>query len=101
MQIWSGDGTAAPFAGVVGFTVDGSQVAERGRVSHPSSADPAGTRPCAIEPGSRVACAAPVDHPTPITRSLVIGSTLYTLSEAGLKASNLTDLADVGWLPFG
>jgi hypothetical protein len=97
MQIWSDHrSAAAPFAGVVGFTVDGDQVAERGRVSHPAT-----TNPCAIEPGNRTACPSSVDYPTPITRSLVIGTTLYTLSEAGLKASDVAALGDVGWLPFG
>jgi len=36
-----------------------------------------------------------------ISRSLVIGGTLWTLSDAGLMANNLTDLAPVAWVPFG
>ncbi len=36
-----------------------------------------------------------------ISRSLVIGQTLWTISDAGLMANNLTDLSRVAWLPFG
>ena len=36
----------------------------------------------------------------PVRRSLVIGTTLYTLSEAGLKGSGLTTLAPRSWVRF-
>jgi Beta propeller domain len=35
-----------------------------------------------------------------IRRSLVIGGMLWTLSDTGLKASELTTLAPLGWVPF-
>ncbi len=35
-----------------------------------------------------------------IRRAFVIGSTLWTLSDTGLKASDLTTLAPLGWVPF-
>ena len=35
-----------------------------------------------------------------IRRSLVIGDTLWTLSDSGLKANELTTLAPQGWVPF-
>ncbi len=38
--------------------------------------------------------------PVSIRRSLVLGETLYTLSEAGVLATSLGTLADVGWAPF-
>jgi hypothetical protein len=37
----------------------------------------------------------------PVRRSIVIGTTLYTLSEAGLKGSSLTTLAPRAWVRFG
>src|SRR5262245_59614870 len=36
----------------------------------------------------------------PVRRSLVVGTTLYTLSEAGLKGSSLTSLAPRFWIRF-
>jgi hypothetical protein len=39
--------------------------------------------------------------PEPVRRSLVVGTTLYTLSEAGLKGSSLTTLAPRSWVKFG
>jgi hypothetical protein len=36
----------------------------------------------------------------PISRSMVIGDTLYTLSAAGMKSSRPSDLADRAWLAF-
>jgi uncharacterized secreted protein with C-terminal beta-propeller domain len=42
-----------------------------------------------------------VTHPSgQIRRSLVIGQTLYTLSDSGLLASDLTTLASQAWVPF-
>jgi hypothetical protein len=35
-----------------------------------------------------------------IRRSLVVGDTVFTLSETGLTASGLTDLAQRSWIPF-
>jgi len=124
VQVWS-DGAGAPFTGVVGFTVDGHQVVERGRVAHPAEPIPCASSPAegsgtsqsspASPPSTGAAVAPPstgsaISRPSmpcpvetyspPISRSLVIDQTLYTLSEAGLKASAVSDLADVGWLAF-
>ena len=47
-----------------------------------------------------------VIHPTDqlfapeVRRSLVVGDTLFTLSDTGLKASGLRDFAERAWLPF-
>ena len=68
-----------PFLGAVAVDVapDGT-LAERGRVTHQGVAAP-GTYPS-------------------ITRCVVIGDTLLTLSEAGVLASDLATLAPTGWL---
>ena len=68
-----------PSTGAVAVDVgaDGS-LTERGRVSHQDR----------VGPGQWA----------PVNRSLVIGDTLYTLSDAGVLASDLATLADEGWL---
>jgi Beta propeller domain len=53
---------------------------ELGTITHPVTAhDPAGTQ---------------------IRRSLIIGTTLWTLSDSGLKANDSTSLTPVAWVPF-
>ncbi|GII88582.1 hypothetical protein Ssi03_65720 [Sphaerisporangium siamense] len=42
----------------------------------------------------------PVQFDARIQRCLIIGDTLWTLSGAGLKASDATSLADQAWIPF-
>ena len=65
------------FVGAIGFGITRSAISESGRVSHDGGG-----------------------YPTPVTRSLVARGRLYTLSEAGLKASRLDTLAETGWVPF-
>ena len=36
-----------------------------------------------------------------IERAVVVGNYLYTLSEEGVLASDLSSLAQVTWLPYG
>jgi hypothetical protein len=67
-------GPDRPFSGAVVARVGRSAIDLLGTVSHRESA--------------------------PIRRSLVVGSTLYTLSEAGLEGSGLTTLAGRSWVPF-
>lgn len=85
-----GDDAVAPasplpgnhFAGAVGFGVEpGAGFSERGRLTHAGRS--------AAEP-----------HPMPVMRSLVIGDTLYTLSELGLLASDLDSFGDRSWVAF-
>jgi hypothetical protein len=70
-----------PFLGAVAVDVgtDG-QLVERGRVTHQDKAG--------------------VDAYLAISRSLVVGDTLFTVSEAGLLASDLATLAERGWVAF-
>ena len=65
-------------AGALGLRVTRDGIGEAGRVTHPN--DPQ------FGPGVR--------------RSLVVGDTLLTLSDGGLKASGLDDLTERAWIPF-
>lgn len=67
-----------PFVGAVGLRVGRGGIEEVGRITHPGA-----------ERGTAA-----------IRRSLVVGERLFTVSEAGVKASSLATLADVAWLPF-
>ncbi|MCW2914681.1 MAG: hypothetical protein JWN52_2749 [Actinomycetia bacterium] len=40
------------------------------------------------------------DYPPPIQRSLLVGTTLWTISDAGARANDATTLAPQSWLPF-
>ena len=58
-----------------------------------------------LGPAGTIAEAGRLEHPAesgemafPVRRSLVVGDRLYTLSDAGLLASRLGDLAPVAWL---
>jgi uncharacterized secreted protein with C-terminal beta-propeller domain len=63
------------FDGAVGFRVRrGAGIGEAGRASHTDS---------------------------PILRSFVVKGRLFTLSDAGLEANSLDNLAEEAWLPFG
>ncbi|MEA2274446.1 MAG: hypothetical protein QOI98_3154, partial [Solirubrobacteraceae bacterium] len=66
------------FTGAIGFRVNrGSGIAEAGRVKH--------------EVGQLIA---------PISRSLVVGDRLFTVSGMGVKSSTLDTLAERGWVAF-
>jgi uncharacterized secreted protein with C-terminal beta-propeller domain len=68
---------------VAGIKVTGGGLAEAGRAAHPSNAQ-CGQRTCR-----------PV-----ITRSVIVGDRLFTLSTDGLLASDLATFADQAWVPF-
>jgi len=74
-----------PFVGAVGFRVGRGGIAEAGRVTH--TGEPSGVG------GSPVAG-------IPVQRSAVVGDTLYTVSDQGVKATSLASFADQGWVAF-
>jgi uncharacterized secreted protein with C-terminal beta-propeller domain len=64
------------FDGAIGFHVRrAAGIAEAGRASHAGGA--------------------------PVLRSFVVQGKLFTVSDAGLEANSLDDLAEQAWLPFG
>jgi hypothetical protein len=65
-----------PFVGAIAYEAGRDGLTERGRITHPA------------ERG----------HPPMIARSLVVGDTLYTVSSAGVLASDLDTLASREWL---
>ncbi len=69
-------------SGVLVLRASGSSLAEVGFLSQPSNGGVG------------------FDMGTPISRALVIGNTLWTVSDGGLMANSLTDLTRVAWLPF-
>jgi hypothetical protein len=81
VQTWDG---RDPFSGVVGFRVDRQGLAEIGRVSH----------------DDRSRGDAPVRGALPITRSVVVGDSLLTLSEDGVRANALGTLSPLQWVPY-
>jgi uncharacterized secreted protein with C-terminal beta-propeller domain len=70
LPVQSWDGE--PFAGAIAFRVGRDGVAELGRVT----------------------------HELPIRRALVVGDSLVTVSDAGVKSSSIATLAERGWLAF-
>ena len=68
-----------PVTGALGMHVTRDGISEAGRVIHPGEPQFSGG----------------------VHRSLVVGDTLFTLSDGGIKASGLDDLTERAWLPFG
>jgi uncharacterized secreted protein with C-terminal beta-propeller domain len=81
LQRWSWK-TDSYFSGAVGVHVHSDEVHFLDEIAHQANQD-------YWEYGSQ------------IRRSLVIGDELYTISDSGLKASAVEDLAEVAWVPFG
>ncbi|PZS28597.1 MAG: hypothetical protein DLM58_16845 [Pseudonocardiales bacterium] len=80
IQSWSGSASGQ----VLVLKVGRGDVTTVGLISHP-----------------RTGVNVPPDFYAGIQRSMVIGSSIWTLSAAGLKVSDLTTLADEAWIPFG
>jgi hypothetical protein len=72
-----------PQPGALVLRIDDSGITETGFITQPDTATATGN------PGY-----------SPIERSLIIGQTLWTISTAGARASDLTTLRQQGWVPF-
>ena len=83
VTLYSTTDRSQSFVGAVGLTASASQVDEVGRVKHP-----------ARQQGT-------YSYTPLIERSIVIGSSLFTMSQGGLLSSDLNTLADRAWVPFG
>jgi Beta propeller domain len=82
----------APLAQAVGFRVGrASGLDEVGRISHHGGPDVRSRSDSKLKPRSPAA---------PIRRSLVVGDVLYTVSQLGVRASDLRALSDKAWIPF-
>ncbi|MGI9584305.1 MAG: beta-propeller domain-containing protein [Acidimicrobiia bacterium] len=89
LQRWSWDektGTERNFSGAVVVSASESRVTQVGEIRHPNSWESE--------------CEGCEGWAEPINRSLVIGDTLYTFSQAGMLASGLDTLEDITWLEF-
>lgn len=84
------------FDGAIAFRVTDSNLSEAGRLTQPPAAAPSPpVGPYGAEPMPVVVGAA-----SEIERSLVVGSMLYTVSETGIMASDLTSFQQVAWLAY-
>ncbi|GII90847.1 beta-propeller domain-containing protein [Sinosporangium siamense] len=86
LSSWQENGAAK--SGALGLRIQPSGITKLGLVQHPTPK---------ID-GSRIADTVPVD--ATIRRSLIIGDTLWTVSDLGLKASHASNLDDQAWVPF-
>jgi hypothetical protein len=97
VQPWGPEGPQEPFFGAVAFEVAASTLVERARLTH-SSGEQAEFCEQWVEIDERgeevthEQCWKEPDWQAAITRSVVVGDTLYTLSEKGLLASDLATL---------
>ena len=105
----SDTGTAsAPFNGAVALSVSSTGVTEAARLSQPTpatapSSSATGGPPSAGGMAGGVEAEpsiAPYFPNSGIERAVVVGSTLYTVSDSGIMANDLTGFAQVAWLPY-
>ncbi|MGA8726198.1 MAG: beta-propeller domain-containing protein [Acidimicrobiales bacterium] len=105
----SDTGTAStPFDGAVALSISSTGVTEAARLSHPtpatapsssatSGAASAGGMAGGVEAEPSIA---PYFPNSGIERAVVVGSTLYTVSDSGIMANDLSGFAQVAWLPY-
>lgn len=103
----SGSGSGSQFNGVIVWNVgtDGTlhQVARLAQPQAPSSPPPPGCSTCA-PPGASAPSGGtmmmPYRYGASVERAQVIGPLLYTVSDAGIMANNMTTWSQAAWLAF-
>ena len=97
------------FQGLVGFHADvpGAAISEVGRIEHPAQASqvidgctPEECGKAEPAPPTDVIAPTPTAYKEPITRSLVIGDKLWTLSQSSLGVSDLATLGQTSIIPL-
>lgn len=84
LNTWDGTGRTSGSAMVL--TIDDSAVTRTGTISHPRPKPVRDTRFAPTDPSIR--------------RSVVIGDSIWTVSDLGLKVSDMNGLTDQAWIPF-
>jgi len=84
------DPSGPSFAGVVGYGVGTRTIAERGRISHPNQDKASGSDASSRYP-----------YRPQIERSVIVGSRIFTISQAGVMASDVGTLGAGAFAPFG
>ncbi|MGW4421608.1 beta-propeller domain-containing protein [Streptosporangium sp. NPDC004631] len=82
----SWDGTGRTSGSAMVLTIDDSAVTRTGTITHPRPRPVKNTRFAPADPSIR--------------RSVVIGDSIWTVSDLGLKVSDMNGLADQAWIPF-
>lgn len=116
LEVWDGsprpsddpDDRPEPFVGAAGFRVDDDTIEPAGRLSHADRVEPVEDLDVASPSGvdasgddvEVIQIAGPYPAASPIVRSLVIGDTLYTVSNEGILASALDGFTERGWAEF-
>lgn len=92
-----GEQPSSYFAGAAALRVATDRITELGKLSHAGKVASGRNPNCPPE-----ASCGPEYHggSAPINRSLVVGDRLFTLSDIGLMASGIDDLAERGWVDF-
>jgi hypothetical protein len=98
---------SSPFEGAVAIHVSSTGVAETGRMTQPAqtTAPSPGCLACSggiSSPGgtAQPAVIRPYFPSSAIERVVVVGQTIFTVSEQGIMASDLTSFSRVAWLPY-